>query len=83
MSKTIGKFGFDLIKHEKDKVGHKPSLPFNPLLMITCGDERISYHLMTAGEIDHYIDLCIEDLESVRRQSKAALKAAINAPITT
>ena len=79
MSNTIGRFGFQIVKmKESDKI------PFSSIVTICLdrwtktkdGAPTISPHLMTEREIDNYIRDLKDDLDSVGRKAKAALKRA-------
>ena len=79
MGKTIGRFGYEIIKMTKSD-----RMPFDPFVKIwldrkfTHVDDvpSVSPQLNSNEEIDSHIQLLKEDLDNVARKAKAALKAA-------
>ena len=79
MGKTIGRFGYEIIKMtESDR------MPFDPFVKIwlerkfTHADDvqSVSPQLNSKEKIDSHIRLLKEDLDSVGRKAKVALKTA-------
>jgi hypothetical protein len=69
-AKTIGRFGYKLMG------GADEDYPTNAIVQVSAAEAVISAHLMTPGEIDHFIDTAHADLDKVRQQAKAALALA-------
>ena len=80
MSKTIGKFDFEITKMSKDD-----SIPFDPILKICLknyggttrdGSPTLSANLMTEREIDEHIQYLKADLDALSGKAKRALANA-------
>lgn len=79
MSKTIGRFGYDIVKLKKSDKG----LPFTPRLTIIVTSRSfesrapiVSPVLESEGEIDEYIRDLKADLDAVGKKAKAAFTKA-------
>lgn len=79
MSKTIGRFDYDIVKLKKDDEG----LPFTPRLTIVLTSWSVESHapivssvLQSEGEIDECILDLKADLDAVGKKAKAALTKA-------
>ena len=80
MSKTIGKFDFEVTKMGKDD-----PLPFDPIVKICLksygattrdGSPTLSANLMSATEIDEHIRYLKDDLDALSTKAKRALEVA-------
>lgn len=81
MSKTIGQFGYEIIK-----MGKEEELPFNPKVQIVLDHfgkpsksnmPVVSADLMSESEIDYHIQALKDDLDAVAKKAKAALRKAV------
>jgi len=81
MSRTIGQFGFELVRRDKLTPG-EISLP--PYVYLNLkgwtehnGTPGISAQLMSEGEIDAIVDALKKDLDKVGRSAKKGLAQAL------
>jgi hypothetical protein len=75
---TKGRFGFHLAggKHEPHSASPFVQIYVKSSALSRCPDLAISPHLMSAGEIDHFIREAINALEELGVEAKKALAAA-------
>ena len=80
MSKTVRRFDFEVTQMSKDD-----PLPFDPFIQLSVNPSGnttrtrtpvISAHLMTDMEVDEYVRLLKDDLDSVAKRAKRDLKRA-------
>ena len=78
MTKTIGKFTYQLIAPRKDDTPLSAIIRIGPQNWSTGEDGWVCLtpDLMSDSEIDYYINAFKKDLERVRRLAKRALKRA-------
>ena len=78
IEETMGRFDFHLVGG-KDEL-HPPyahvQIYVKSSTLSRSADLAISPHLMTAAEIDQFVDEAISDLQAIRINSKAALATA-------
>ena len=69
-AERFARFGYELMG------GADEPFPANAIVQISAANAAISEHLMTAQEIDYFIDTAQAELDKIRQQAKAALARA-------
>jgi hypothetical protein len=78
IEETKGKFGFHLVggKDEPHPTPATVQIYVRSSALSRCADLAISSHLMTAGEVDQFVDEAVAALEDIRIDATTALSAA-------